>query len=432
MKILPVFFLLLIQIVFLSPAHANGPCVDTDGDGWGWNGSASCIVSGGAQDFTGAPNNRSSNSGACVDSDGDGWGWNGTSSCIPGGSTRALATTGSNGSSGSGVCVDSDGDGWGWDGSASCLVSGSSQNLTRSLNAPEPVTRSIGGSSTQPGHRAGDVGRCDRIENLINNNNDMTAHVTDVILTAGQSNAAGHKTEYRPDLYAEDQIDSRLLAWTSNNRWEVADPSSQTWDLENKQPFFQNRPKQSNNHPAFQIGKAILKKDPCRVVAIIATAATGEPINHWLHNINNHYVGIQSKVSQAVRALPNKSTVDMIWWMQGEADEGLATSSPGTYKTRLNQLINQFRSNSWFSNTGYFLANETRIRYRVNEIIRGLANDGVFYTDYTEGEVLPGQQNVYPSLEDEIRLNVFVHFNDVALRRIGNNVARKYSSHRGF
>lgn len=48
----------------------------------------------------------------CIDSDGDGWGWDGTETCLVGG----VVTTGN------GSCVDNDGDGWGWDGSESCLV----------------------------------------------------------------------------------------------------------------------------------------------------------------------------------------------------------------------------------------------------------------------------------------------------------------------
>ena len=46
-------------------------CIDFDGDGWGWDGTASCLVTddgalGGAVDYSVFP---------CVDEDGDGWGW---------------------------------------------------------------------------------------------------------------------------------------------------------------------------------------------------------------------------------------------------------------------------------------------------------------------------------------------------------------------
>ena len=53
---------------------------------------------------------NSSQGGQCVDTDGDGFGWNGTSTCTPG-STQTGIT---------GQCVDTDGDGFGWNGTATC------------------------------------------------------------------------------------------------------------------------------------------------------------------------------------------------------------------------------------------------------------------------------------------------------------------------
>jgi len=52
-----------------ATSHASD-CIDSDGDGWGWNGVASCLVPA-TQQVTHE----------CIDSDGDGWGWNGTESC---------------------------------------------------------------------------------------------------------------------------------------------------------------------------------------------------------------------------------------------------------------------------------------------------------------------------------------------------------------
>ncbi len=50
------------------PASAT-TCIDNDGDGWGWDGSKSCLIS------------PLTNDKDCVDPDGDGWGWNGHASC---------------------------------------------------------------------------------------------------------------------------------------------------------------------------------------------------------------------------------------------------------------------------------------------------------------------------------------------------------------
>lgn len=58
---------------------------------------------------------------SCVDSDGDGWGWDGTVSCLVEPSVPVVA----------GECIDVDGDGWGWNGVDTCfdisVVDGSSQ-----------------------------------------------------------------------------------------------------------------------------------------------------------------------------------------------------------------------------------------------------------------------------------------------------------------
>ncbi len=64
-------------------------------------------------DFYYANLSGNTQSGICVDSDGDGFGWNGTETCTP----DVPAT-----------CIDSDGDGWGWDGTQSCTVTSTGGN----------------------------------------------------------------------------------------------------------------------------------------------------------------------------------------------------------------------------------------------------------------------------------------------------------------
>ncbi len=63
-----------------------------------------------------SPVNAATTNLECVDSDGDGWGWDGVQSCRvtgPDGSPVPVLTE----------CIDTDGDGWGWDGEQSCLIS---------------------------------------------------------------------------------------------------------------------------------------------------------------------------------------------------------------------------------------------------------------------------------------------------------------------
>lgn len=98
-----------------STAIVFGDCVDSDGDGWGWDGERSCRIPPGIQ-------NSNENSAAnCVDTPplNDGWGWNFARerSCrIP----RSGPPQGPRQSALS-ACVDTDGDGYGWDGLATCL-----------------------------------------------------------------------------------------------------------------------------------------------------------------------------------------------------------------------------------------------------------------------------------------------------------------------
>ena len=74
-------------------------CIDTDGDGFGWTGTETCLI----PDFVPV-------AGECIDFDGDGFGWNGVETClIPGFVPTA------------GECIDFDGDGFGWNGVETCF-----------------------------------------------------------------------------------------------------------------------------------------------------------------------------------------------------------------------------------------------------------------------------------------------------------------------
>jgi len=80
--------------------NQRAECIDSDGDGFGWDGTRSCRVNGSS------PPTISN----CVDNDGDGYGWDGVKTCIV--DTPVVTAT----------CVDSDGDGYGWDGVKTCIV----------------------------------------------------------------------------------------------------------------------------------------------------------------------------------------------------------------------------------------------------------------------------------------------------------------------
>lgn len=86
----------------------TGDCIDTDGDGYGWNGVESCRIADGENTNSGGQNSNS----VCIDTDGDGYGWDGSATCVPSSENSSVETL---------ECVDSDGDGYGWDGVRTCF-----------------------------------------------------------------------------------------------------------------------------------------------------------------------------------------------------------------------------------------------------------------------------------------------------------------------
>jgi len=359
----------------------------------------------------------------CIDSDGDGWGWNGEESCRTNSidiysrastsNSVSIDTDLDNVASAPRDCMDYDGDGWGWDGVASCKILGAGSVVERSATTI-PLSNSVNGTSNgnSTNDKASEVPEnCHKLES---GDYHITELVTDVFLTAGQSNATGEHTTYDPVQYIKDKTNKRVLVWTDKKRWEIADPRNQTWH----NGKFPSGKGQIFNHPGFQIGRAIAELDECRVVAFVATAAAGMAIDHWRHDREGHYSQITNTVTEAINALPVKHQVDMIWWMQGEADDDQIVSR---YFYKLKDLIAKFRSESWFSNTGYFLANETGWHLYANEAIRMLRTDNDAFTNYSRGE--DSLADPFPNRIDE---PVRVHFNEVSLRKIGDLVAKKY------
>jgi len=138
----------LVPVVMTSSLLWSVPgnaqiCVDTDGDGWGWDGQDTCIVpqTGG----TAAPDN------ACIDNDGDGYGWDGNDTCLVSSPAAQVPAT-STPSSVAGLCVDDDGDGWGWNGVDSCVVGATQPAPGQPVTPSTPVVQApqIGNSAFDP------------------------------------------------------------------------------------------------------------------------------------------------------------------------------------------------------------------------------------------------------------------------------------------
>lgn len=231
--------------------------------------------------------------------------------------------------------------------------------------------------------------------------------VTDVILTAGQSNAFANGTRFEPDRYPRhDRVDDRILVWTQDNGWKVANPQKQIWEHDQ----FPARPweQASSNSPGLQIARAIVDADPERVVAFIPTSAPGEAIEYWRYDAQPYHV-IKRRVEHALNDIPHKHQLDLIWWMQGESD----ANATDYYRNALTDLVNNWRSEPWYGADKYFIANET-VRFEVNQIFRELRSDADPYTDYSPAEGLP------TILQDG------VHFDSQSYRIIGDRVRQVY------
>lgn len=366
---------------------AENICKDSDGDGWGWNEATqtSCRTRAleteeDSNQNTTVANSETNTANRCVDEDGDGWGWNAATqtSCstqaleMEGDSIENTATASTNTDNN---CVDDNGDGWGWD-----SVTKESCEMPY---VPTPY---------------------ERPENL--------EDVTDVIISAGQSNALGETSKYNENL---DQPHPRVLVWSMEHGWQKADLKTQVWwtrgKLTNKNPFG-TRPEnfgKGQNHGGFQIAKAIAESDPKKVVALIATGDPGKPIANW-DSDKEHYNTMIKTVNKAMAALPNKKTVDLVWWMQGESD---ARDTP-IYEEKLYNLLDRLRSHPWYGQDGYFIANETA-RYEINKLFRRLDDDKDPRTCFSYGQGLPTDGDG-------------VHFSGEAFREIGKYVSMKYLS----
>lgn len=126
---------LLVAATWSPASHAQtGACVDTDGDGYGWNGVSTCDPNASSPDTAAAV-------GACIDSDGDGYGWNGVATCLVNTDTSSAADT---------ACIDSDGDGYGWNAAtqSTCLIG---SNLSGSGSADMGLGNLSGSGSADLG-----------------------------------------------------------------------------------------------------------------------------------------------------------------------------------------------------------------------------------------------------------------------------------------
>lgn len=407
-----------------TPATSQAStCVDSDGDGWGWNGVASCKTS---QD---QPNLNQQL--ACVDHDGDGWGWNGVASCKTGQDQPNLNQQL--------ACVDSDGDGWGWDGNGSC----------ETLSTSNPFAQSIAPLAQATVPTNGNLHPIETDSSCIGQYGP--SDITDVILVTGQSNVTASETEVAADFdqwgkaiafYPPDQPHQRVFAWTVDSRdnnngtgWKVA-ALNQSWH--DSSPGVGGLVR---NNFAFHFAKKVAIGGSCRVVGIIMVAEGGRGISHW-DNGATGWLEVNRHVTEAVSAL-GRTTIDGVLWHQGESDwiiDGTCftgstcrTNLPDYYPQKLysrianpsianpvgNQaLIDRMRRSNWFGANKPFIAAET-VKAPLNIHLNKLNSDGDKWTASVQGSAASGLS----VRGDDPDQN---HYSAEGLRELGSRYATAY------
>lgn len=258
--------------------------------------------------------------------------------------------------------------------------------------------------------------------------------ITDLVLVTGQSNVTGSLTDFDLGL---DAVDGRVFAFTSSGSWQVAN-LNQAWDVDGWHPgngSLTDPTRSPYNHFGFHFAKTVVSQDPNKVVGIIVASAPGEGIEHW-DTTGAFFQQISTKVNDALNALSGAAQLNGILWHQGEtdwqyygsSDQDLSSAQQSDgfyYPDRLDQLINNFRNQSWFGAAKPFICGETK-RARVNGRLNALNNDSSSWTGCVVASDLCTREN--PTANCEVWSNLGTHFDATGLRKLGDRYGRAYLS----
>lgn len=251
--------------------------------------------------------------------------------------------------------------------------------------------------------------------------------INHLVVVTGQSNVEAPETAYDPSL---DHPDPRVFAYTDTG-WQVAD-LHQVWD-ENAHPgnhSLTDPTKSPNNNFVFHYGKSMAQADANAVVGFIVLAAPGKGIANWDYG-SPFYWKMYHKITDALAQLPQRSTIDVMLWHQGESDSQYeGTSDPDAtgftdensyeyknyYAIKLRNVIENFRSESWGRRELPFICGETRVSFRVNRRLLELNEDDDPDTYCVHATDLPYR------LSDPSG----AHFSAAGLRELGRRYSQAY------
>jgi hypothetical protein len=183
-----------------------------------------------------------------------------------------------------------------------------------------------------------------------------------VIAVGGQSNSQGYGGVYET-TNSQDQPHDRILSWNAgydvtqhtsvemqNQQWfnTVETPK---WEIANLQTnSFGTKPVNFQSF-AFHFAKILVHTYPDIVVGIINCGLGAQQISRWLLKENGDIYNFHKNMIMN----SGISKINVILWHQGESD---AMKQSGYYKDAINEVISQYRSESFCDHNTPFIVGE--------------------------------------------------------------------------
>ena len=169
---------------------------------------------------------------------------------------------------------------------------------------------------------------------------DTTSQKPFVLMITGQSNACGARSG------GENPASTNVKTWDGDRSVWGGSNYTQT-------PWSDSAPNGNlgNNNVGLSLAHRITAETG-RPVYIIYDALGGRPIEDWMGSgtASVRWVSLQSKVAAALASTELASAgvtkVDVVMWAQGE--ENALTDTFNAYTAKLETLVTQFRTSSWF------------------------------------------------------------------------------------
>jgi len=224
-------------------------------------------------------------------------------------------------------------------------------------------------------------------------------------LLTGQSNMAGRATPVNTTM------PDNAKAWY----WGASVFDKMTSIVTNAWRWFQApNPAVEQDTLGIYFAKKLAETYPNVNINIIHVAAGGLDVDYW-HNNGLYYQSCKTTVEEALAVL-GADHIDGILWHQGESDDA---TLPATYKSKLDSVISDFQSESWFSSRGPFVVGELAPLQGAQNVSLAL-----YGTDFS-------QPSMFVDCDPLAVLPDNLHFDHDGLVTLGENYADAVIAHIG-